>query len=662
MNRWEISRLNRLREVTLRLRHVNISNFRCAAEAQYDLGDLTSFVGSNGAGKSTLIRALILFYDGFPRPTVEDFFNRQSAYPIEITLVFDALSTGEISALGDIVDEDGTLRITLRVFWHSGDGQTVERAEVGYFVKARKHPAFEEVRALGSATDRQAAAKDLVEGNQGRYDVELARSWAATDTSLRDWETRNPDQCEVAWSRLDMAPPNEPNSKLHPFTQLVFVPAVRDAADEAVEGRGNLMSRLVDLAVGDIGASPEFQQADRDFKERYKDLVQATSDRLLPRLTQRIERALHQFAPGVAVRLQWGGADVRLVSPHATVYLDDGGFMGDVVSKGHGLQRLFIISLLQAAAELLAIPLDTGDEAQGEGEPGVIHYVLAIEEPELYQHPIQARKFAQVLTTISSNPATNTQVVLSTHSPFFVAIDQYDSLIVVRKVASDQQPPRSVLSSSSIESVMHNVEQAFQRDEFNQARFKASMASIITTSVREGFFASIVVLVEGDEDRALVEAGLRLNGVDIEGSGISVIPVNGKTNLDRCLAIFDSLGIPCYLVFDADAGKPEGARHEETNQALQRLCGIEDPAALPSTSVGSRFTVFQNDFAAQLAVEIPDFVVTRNTVAEELGWLEPSLAAKNPAVIAATLGQLASESKASPTLNELVAAIRALVG
>jgi putative ATP-dependent endonuclease of the OLD family len=56
-----------------------------------------------------------------------------------------------------------------------------------------------------------------------------------------------------------------------------------------------------------------------------------------------------------------------------------------VERQGHGFQRAFVI----AALKLLA---DTGRDHES---PGVI--CLAIEEPELYQHPLQARVFASVL-------------------------------------------------------------------------------------------------------------------------------------------------------------------------------------------------------------------------------------------------------------------------
>lgn len=177
----------------------------------------------------------------------------------------------------------------------------------------------------------------------------------------------------------------------------------------------------------------------------------------------------------------------------------------------------------------------------------------------------------------------------------------------------------------------------------------------------EGFFASIVVLVEGEEDKALLEAGLRTENVDIEGLGISVIPVNGKNNIDRCLSIFRSLDIPCFTIFDGDAHKAERQR-QDVNVALQRLCNVDDPQPSPETFVNSNIAVFRETFARQIETECPRFVEKRNEVAERLGWAEPSAAAKNATVVRSALKELLDEGQQSQTLRSIVSAIRSLAG
>ncbi|MBN0780670.1 AAA family ATPase, partial [Pseudomonas aeruginosa] len=75
--------------------------------------------------------------------------------------------------------------------------------------------------------------------------------------------------------------------------------------------------------------------------------------------------------------------------------------------QGHGFQRTLLISALQLLAQSGAASAE-----------GVI--CLAIEEPELFQHPIQAQTFAKVLRSLAEDAGKRIQVTYATHSPYFL--------------------------------------------------------------------------------------------------------------------------------------------------------------------------------------------------------------------------------------------------
>lgn len=79
----------------------------------------------------------------------------------------------------------------------------------------------------------------------------------------------------------------------------------------------------------------------------------------------------------------------------------------NVVHQGHGFQRTLLISALSVLAESKQV--DTQSTI-----------CLAIEEPELYQHPIQARLFAKVIRELASDEQRRIQVIYVTHSPTFI--------------------------------------------------------------------------------------------------------------------------------------------------------------------------------------------------------------------------------------------------
>ena len=53
----------------------------------------------------------------------------------------------------------------------------------------------------------------------------------------------------------------------------------------------------------------------------------------------------------------------------------------------------------------------------------------------------------------------------------------------------------------------------------------------MTPWMSEGFFADVAVLVEGEDDRAAILGVAKSKGIDLESSGIAVIPAAEKPAL-----------------------------------------------------------------------------------------------------------------------------------
>lgn len=88
--------------------------------------------------------------------------------------------------------------------------------------------------------------------------------------------------------------------------------------------------------------------------------------------------------------------------------------------------------LLISALQLLA---ETSSPNKTEGT-----LCLAIEEPELYQHPIQALTFARVLRILGEDNDSGIQIMYDTHSPYFLEPQHYDQIYrFIRKHGKIQQ-------------------------------------------------------------------------------------------------------------------------------------------------------------------------------------------------------------------------------
>lgn len=165
-----------------------------------------------------------------------------------------------------------------------------------------------------------------------------------------------------------------------------------------------------------------------------------------------------------------------------------------------------------------------------------------------------------------------------------------------------------------------------------------------------------MVLVEGEGDRAAILAVVGTMGKDFEAGGIAVIPCMGKQNLDRPALIFRDLGIPVYVVWDADKGKQDAK--SATNRALTRIMAGQ-PEDYPS-GVGDSYAVFEVDLETTLREELGPERYNRITaeVAEQLG-LSGEARRKNPVAVRALIERAYAEGASAPTIEQIVTRIAA---
>jgi len=189
----------------------------------------------------------------------------------------------------------------------------------------------------------------------------------------------------------------------------------------------------------------------------------------------------------------------------------------------------------------------------------------------------------------------------------------------------------------------------------------------MTPLINEGFFANTVVLVEGEDDYAAIIGMARAMNKDLEGSGVSVIPVSGKRSLDRPALIFKEFGIPVYMLWDSDGekgetagicstcGKPlDGKPNPADNRRLLRIVGKteEDWPACQEP----HFCCFKRDLESTLLSEIGSDLYEK-LLAEcqaEFGIPKRKHAIKNPHVISTVIERAQKEGKTCKTLENVV--------
>ncbi len=644
----------------MQLIHARIQNFRSLRDVSITFEAHTALIGGNGAGKSSILKALEKFYSTSKALDQDDYFGRDTNSPVEIELTFGSLTADEQQTFETRVREE-TLTVSRIFDTTSSSGR--------YYGSVLQNPDFSAVRAISAATEKRSAYRALREENSTYVDLPNAANAAQIEVYFQQWEAEHPEALTLL--RDDgqfFGFQNAGRGALQRHTSFVFVPAVREASLDAADGKSSAIGRLLEIVV----RSAILQRKDvlafqQEVTTRYQALVAPSNMPELGELASRLTGDLKSLYRDAAVALTWRDvADIPIPLPAADVSLSDEGFGGPVDRQGHGLQRAFVFTLLQhlAKSSHQVSPLEgTANEAAiAVAPPSVPSLILAIEEPELYQHPTKQRHLATVLRGLSEGSlpgATGpTQIIFGSHSPMFVAMERANEVRLARRVKSaDSKFKHAQLTSLSLENVAKRLEVANKKPAGTYtAATLAPRLHILGVELAEGFFANGVVLVEGRSDRSAIQACARLLGLDFQAAGIAILPVEGKTNLDRPYAIFTELGIPTFLLWDCDLNKKEAA----ANPALLNL--VDDQARYDnpiSTRIAAKYAYFEDTLETILVSELGAELHQRclEEACEPFGIVASKDTHKIPEVMHRVLACAKKYGGGSNTLEDLVRAI-----
>jgi putative ATP-dependent endonuclease of OLD family len=248
-----------------------ITNFRSIVSQTLECDALTALVGSNGTGKSTFLIALDLFYAPSPKIDPEDFYNGQTGSEIAVAITFKDLSQDARSLFSAYLQGD-KLSVE-RVFqWDGG------KASWNYHGSTLQSADFAQVRAGLLVKDRGKTARGAYDALRAQQQYAALPAWTTlqnVESDLKSWEAANPAACtrqrddgqffgfkEVAQGYLGR------------FTRFLFIPAVRDASDDTSEGRGSVLTSLMDLVVRSVIANKqELLKLKEDTQKKYLEIL-----------------------------------------------------------------------------------------------------------------------------------------------------------------------------------------------------------------------------------------------------------------------------------------------------------------------------------------------------------------------------------------------------
>lgn len=647
------------------VKEVQVKNFRSILGNSLPCDTLTALVGRNGAGKSSFLKALEMFYDPSAKVIAEDFYAEDTSQDIEIAVSFSDLTAQERDFFSAYIDNN-TLTV-VRVF-----SVAAGKKSGTYHGIRLQNPDFAEVRAAASKTDARNKYNEL-RATEKYVSLPTVRSADQAFEALGQWESEHPEECQRLrddgqfFGFVEVG-----QGYLGRYTRFIRVPAVRDATEDAMEKKGSCVTEIMDLVVRSVLAR---RQDVTDFKEetqsKYRDIMDPSKLTELTDLESQLSQTLKYYVPDANVSLRWAElADINVPMPQAHTKLLEDGYESSVERTGHGLQRAFILTMLQhlvAAREgEISTEQQTGskDNTAGPQEQHLPNLVLAIEEPELYQHPSRQRHLASVLLKLATGKvpgvAQKTQVIYSTHEPLFVGLDHFDQIRVLRKVSEESGKPKVTkvarVKLEKVAEALWNLD-GQRGDRYTAETLRPRMQAVMTPWMNEGFFGDVVALVEGEGDRAVLLAAATALGHDFESMGICVIPCMSKNNIDRPTLVFRDIGIEIYLVWDND--KEANEPKPEENRRLLRIVGATEedwPAGVWDTHA-----CFDNKLEAVLVTEIEhkifDYYLDK---ARNEFRLAKDRILKNPFALRYIVGGCYGEGQHSSTLDSIVEKIWSL--
>jgi len=276
----------------------------------------------------------------------------------------------------------------------------------------------------------------------------------------------------------------------------------------------------------------------------------------------------------------------------------------DLEELGEGSRNLALLALLRSYAINLR---RVGGEVNG---------ILALEEPEIYLHPQSQRNLFRVLRDIA---ASGIQVLVSTHSTYFVDTEFFDSIGLVRKLNDPEIQGREhseLTMVSKTKLVTHCRRTGVPPAKTNVQNISEYYKTTSNYRLNEGVFARFVILVEGESEELALPEYLRAVGLDCDLRGVSVIAVEGKNQIPKYWRLFSAFKIPLLVLFDNDddGNDNNGTRREKrrSNENVATCFGIQLDQILHSESWAELQSVSQpetpllilgNDFEAALLID-----------------------------------------------------------
>ncbi len=570
----------------MRLTELSITNYRALRDVTIPLSRFGCLIGENNSGKSTFLQALALFFSG-NKLGPSHFFDE--AEPIRIAVTFDDIGEANLARLADEhrtrlagIVKNGRI-VLVRTY------DTTGKSSLLYNTLTPNDARFsaENIANLvkGGRPGQAFVTKVVNEFPELTGIVDATMSQEVVKQKIQELADSLPDDQKAP---ADQALPTGIDKSIQPMLpDPIYIPAVKDLADDIKTTESTPFGKI--LAILLQAVEPKLPDAKKLFEELNTklNLVQQPDGTVVDgRLDEvkliesTVEKYVRESFSDVALRIAIPPPELKTVFSSARIYANDG-VDGLIDSKGDGLRRAIIFSILRSYVELKTrlAPIAASDEApaqaaeptQPQVEPAPASYLLLFEEPELFLHPKAQHTLFDALRVF----AKEHHVLVTTHSPMFFDPSATETFVKLRKESNAAIASRPYTQVQPVD-----LSDMTAKDQFQIICFENNNAA---------FFADTVVLVEGDSDYLLMPHIARtLNSSwDVAQVPLLFARITGKGNIRRYREFFTRFGVRVPVIADLDLlvnGFDHIAPTESAKTARANLLATVDALIVPDTN------------------------------------------------------------------------------
>lgn len=556
----------------MKLSSLRVQNFRSIKDTgSIRIMPLFALIGENNCGKSNLLYGVDLLLSAGTAELTKDDFNEPGS-PIVITGEFESLTDSEVRRWRSYLVNNRLIlekRFVLVTDERSGK-EKVSGEFHGY--RAEPVPWYLSLKKIQIEYGERHSKWAEIVRDLNLPDYFFDNNGKCNKASYAKGLERYLEDNEVPFDPPDLSETQALGLRSNVVSNLPSVyllPAITDYANE-IDRRSNSSTfrRLMgDLSERILKNDPRFNELLGALKtiegllnlNRTSEPISATRIESISAIENKISDLIRRVMPSVTgVTMDVKVQEIKdIFSAGVSLRVNDG-IETDVLAKGHGLQRCFVFTLLQALILNERNQLIPRDELKPEQTQKPI--ILMVEEPELYIHPQLAKLIFDVLHEFSITD----QVIYSTHSPLFVNAHEAENVAIVTK------------TSTQIGTVVSNCDLSAFEGLGDGKVFKG--LSKLNPAINELFFARQVLLVEGPEDLIAITAVLqKYNRIKyrVEELNWSVIPCGGKESIPFFQRVLNAFKIPYAVLHDLDVKigmkKSDEDQHHKRNKEIQVL-------------------------------------------------------------------------------------------